>query len=482
MNSFNSPWFYWAIGVAIGFPVGLILLTELHHILTRKRSRLARQVGVLRNWLLPIGALLLLLVKTAEIPAGDVPVRLLTTVFGFLVLVLLLSGLNATVFEGAPEDSWRKRLPAIFLDVGRFALIGVGLTVILSVIWGVRVGGVFTALGITSVVIGLMLQNSVGQIVSGLFMLFEQPFRINDWLDTQTARGRVIEVNWRAVHIQTGGGLRIMPNSMLATTAFTNLSRPAGPHKCSVTTTFAQGDSPDKVCAMLTLVASALPLMLPGTTPTSVALGAGQYRTTIRVSSPADEGATESTFVRWIWYAARRWDLHLDGEDDDFSTPERVTKALRTVVATELRLTLADQQFLAPYARVVRYGTDEIVQYAGMVPTAMTFIVAGSVRLTVTDADGTVLPFATLNEGSFIGVTALTRQPNLAGAYALEEVTAVEIEREHLEKIVMDKPMLLQDLGRLIDERQNKARLTRGDRAEAATAVAPGGLKPDTLG
>lgn len=191
MNSFNSPWFYWAIGVAIGFPVGLILLTELHHILTRKRSRLARQVGVLRNWLLPIGALLLLLVKTAEIPAGDVPVRLLTTVFGFLVLVLLLSGLNATVFEGAPEDSWRKRLPAIFLDVGRFALIGVGLTVILSVIWGVRVGGVFTALGITSVVIGLMLQNSVGQIVSGLFMLFEQPFRINDWLDTQTARGLV---------------------------------------------------------------------------------------------------------------------------------------------------------------------------------------------------------------------------------------------------------------------------------------------------
>jgi small-conductance mechanosensitive channel len=144
-----------------------------------------------------------------------------------------------------------------------------------------------------------MLQNSVGQIVSGLFMLFEQPFRINDWLDTQTARGRVIEVNWRAVHIQTGGGLRIMPNSMLATTAFTNLSRPAGPHKCSVTTTFAQGDPPDKVCAMLTLVASALPLMLPGTTPTSVALGAGQYRTTIRVSSPADEGATESTFVRW---------------------------------------------------------------------------------------------------------------------------------------------------------------------------------------
>ena len=63
------------------------------------------------------------------------------------------------------------------------------------------------------------------------------------------------------------------------------------------------------------------------------------------------------------------------------------------------------------------------------------------------------------------GITALTRQPNLAGAYALEEVTALEIEREHLEEIVMDKPVLLQDLGRLIEERQSKARrVTRRER------------------
>jgi small-conductance mechanosensitive channel len=458
MNPLNSSWFYWSIVVAIGFPLGLILLTELHHTLIRRKSRLARQVGMLRNWLLPLGALLLLLVKASQISAADIPVRMLTTVFGFLVVVLLLSGLNATVFEGAPEESWRKRVPAIFLDVGRFALIGLGLAVILSYIWGVRVAGVFTALGITSVVLGLMLQNSVGQIVSGLFMLFEQPFRINDWLDTQTARGRVIEVNWRAVHIQTGGGLRIMPNSMLATTAFTNLSRPAGPYKCSFTTTFATVDPPDKVCAMLSVVASALPLITPGTTPTSVALGGGQYKTTIRVSSPADEGASQSTFLRWIWYAARRQELHLDGDDDDFSTPERVRKALRTVVATELRLTLADQQLLAPYATIVRYGADEIVQYPGTVPTAMTFLIAGSVQLTAIDEDGVIVPVSTLRQGSFIGITALTRQANLAGAYALEEVTALEIDREHLEKIVMNKPLLLQDLGRLIEERQRKAR------------------------
>ena len=105
MNAFSSSWFYWAVGVALGFPVGLILLTELHHTLDRRNSRLARQVSLLRNLLLPLGALLLLLVKASEIRAGAGPVRILTTLLSFLVLVLLLSGLNTAVFESAPAES-----------------------------------------------------------------------------------------------------------------------------------------------------------------------------------------------------------------------------------------------------------------------------------------------------------------------------------------------------------------------------------------
>lgn len=123
----------------------------------------------------------------------------------------------------------------------------------------------------------------------------------------------------------------------------------------------------------------------------------------------------------------------------------------------ELRLSSSDQQSLARYARLVRYGTDEIVQHAGVVPMGITFVIAGSVRLTVTTDDGSVVAIATLKKGTFLGLTALTRQPDPAGAVALEEVTALQIGREHLEQVVMNKPMLLQELGRVIDERQRKA-------------------------
>jgi small-conductance mechanosensitive channel len=456
MKFLDAGWFYWAIGLTVGLPIALIILTELHHTLERRQSALARPVSLLRNYVVPVTALLMLLTEVAQVPAQLNSVRMLATVFGFLVLLLVLSGVNATLFEGAPQASWRSRVPTIFRDVLRLLLIAVGLALIFSYIWGVRIGGLFTALGVTSVVIGLMLQNSVGQIVSGLFMLFEQPFRIGDWLDTPTARGRVVEANWRAVHIQTDRGLQITPNSVLAATSFTNLSRPPGAHRLAITTTFSVADPPDRVRHLLSRLAGALPQRRADSTPTAVATGGGEYLVTIGLKSPADDGAARSMLLRWLWYAARREELHLDGADDDFSTPARVQMAMRTVVAPALRLSVTDQQSLLPHARIVRYGADEIVQCAGEVPTAMTFLVEGSVQLTTTADDGSALSLGVLEEGSFVGLTTLTRQPNLSTAYALDEVTAMEIDREHIEDLVMRSPLLLQELGRIIDDRRKR--------------------------
>lgn len=453
MNTFDSSSLYWAAAVVFGLPLLLIVLTEWHQSLVRKHSPLARPVFLLRSYLIPLGALLVLLVNVARMPAQFTSVRVLATAFGFVVVVLLLSGLNATVFEGAPEGSWRQRVPGIFLDVTRFVLIGVGLAVIFSYVWGVRVGGLFTALGVTSVVIGLMLQNSVGQIVSGLFMLFEQPFRIGDWLDTPAARGRIVEANWRSVHIQTGRGLQITPNSVLATTSFTNLSRPPGGHQLTLTATFSETDPPDRVCALLRRVADALPQRRPDAVAAAVPAGGAEYHVTIGLTSPADDSAAQATLLRWLWYGARRESAPRRRRGRHLH-PERIERALRMVVAPALRLGPPDQQALVSHARIVRYGADEIVEHAGRVPEKMTFLLAGGVRLTATAPDGSVVAVGGLDEGSFLGVTALTRQPNLADAQAVAEVTALEIDREHLVELVTGKPLLLQDLGRTIDERR----------------------------
>jgi small-conductance mechanosensitive channel len=459
----DAPWFYWAVGVAIGFPLTLVALTEIQNALRRRGSSLARPVHLLRTYILPLGALLILLVQAMQVSGEATPVRIVATVFGFVVLVLLLSGLNATLFQGAPEGTWRKRIPSIFLDVARFALIAIGVGLIFAYIWGAHIGGLFTALGVSSIVLGLILQNSVGQIISGLLVLFEQPFQLGDWIETPSARGRVVEVNWRATHIDTGAGLQIMPNSVLAAASFTNFSRPPGAHSLTVATVFSLDDPPDDVCAMLNRVAGALPQLRPDAAPASVAAGGLQYKTSIPLRSPADDFATKSMFLRWIWYASRRAGLHLDEAEDDFATPERIQESLR-IVAPTLRLNQADQEHLLPQVRLARYGTDEYIQFAGQVPKRMTFVVNGRVRLMVTGDEGSVIPVRTLEQGDFLGQTALTREPVSASAYALDEVTVLQVEREHIEQLVERKPLLLQDIGHAIEERRADLR-----RALAAT-------------
>jgi CRP-like cAMP-binding protein len=83
----------------------------------------------------------------------------------------------------------------------------------------------------------------------------------------------------------------------------------------------------------------------------------------------------------------------------------------------------------------------------------MTFIVNGRVRLIARAEDGAMVPVRIVEEGDFIGSTALTREAVTSGAYAVDEVTVLQIEREHMEELVLRKPLLLQEIGRTIEER-----------------------------
>jgi small-conductance mechanosensitive channel len=469
----TAPWFYWSIVIAVGLPSVLVLLTELQHELDRRGSFLARPISLLRTFIVPLGALLLLLVQTTGITVDATPVRIMSTVLGVLILVMVLSGVSATVFDSAPAGSWRRRLPAIFIDVARFAIIAVGVAMIFAYVWGANVGGLFTALGISSIVLGLTLQNSVGQIISGLLLLFEQPFQIGDWVQTPSAQGRVVEVNWRATHINTDSGMEIIPNSVLAGQAFVNLSRPAGGHTITVPAKFSGTDAPDAVCALLTRVASNLPHLHPDGQPTANANSSTDYSVTIPVRSPADDVVARSTFQRWLWYAARRAGLQLDGLDDDFSTPKRRADALRKI-APILQAGSADLEALLPKVVVTRYGADEVMQRSGDVPSAMSFVVKGRVRLVVAGTDGALVPVTTLHEGDFIGQTTLTREPVTGSAYAVGEVTMLQIDRNTVEQLVFRKPDLLQDLSQAIDERRERARAAVAEASEVEEpATAP---------
>jgi small-conductance mechanosensitive channel len=470
MNAFISqPWFWPAIVVIIGLPLALLLLNELQGFLGRRDSSYAKPIGLLRNWVLPACAVYLLIAQLEQADIDATWSKIAATVFGFLIMLLLLSGANAALFGQARAGSWRERLPGIFIDLGRLVLIILGVALLLSWVWGANIGGLVAAVGVTSIVIGLAVQTAVGPVIAGLLLLFEQPFRIGDWLDTDDAKGRVVEVNWRAAHIDTGNGIQIVPNATLATGSFTNLSRVQGAsYQAAATLTFCPDDPPGEVAAALLSVATGLPTRLANLPPKVVALGESKYKVSVPILSPADEGRTKALLMHRAWYASQRAGLHLDEARPDPAVAKTYVETQLHRIAAALGLGHDAVTTLAEQSHQLQYAEGEIIQPVNSVPEAVGFITAGSVGLMVYAEDGRELSLGSLTAGEYIGGTSLTRQRMITGVFALTDTTIVSVPRGAMNAVVQNNPRLARQIGGVIEMRRKAA---TDALAEAAAGV-----------
>ena len=452
-----QPWFWPAVGVVIGLPVVLLVLTEVQSMLERRGSRASRIVVLLRNYVAPVGALLLLM---SQAQYADVELnwtRIVATVFGFLVILVLLNTLNFALFVTAKEGTWRSKIPSIFVDIVRIILIIVCLAVLFSAVWDADVGGLFAALGVGSIVIGLSLQNAVGSIVTGLLLLFEQPFQLGDWLEVNGTRGRIIEVNWRAVHIKTSRGVLVMPTASLAESAFLNLSRKPSPFEFDIVVKFSTDDAPQDVIDVCTRVAADLPAAVPGEVATITPMPKAKYEVEVAINSPADNATSIGIFRKRLWYAARRADLHLDGDlTDNYNTAANVESAVRRL-APALYLTAEDVLVVAPQARLERWGEGEVVQHPLTIPDGMRYIVEGTAQLATPIEAGAEVRFAALDRDDVIGLTALTRQGVSARITATSDLAVLFVPVAVLDGLVKTRPKLARDIGQEIDNRRTLA-------------------------
>lgn len=454
----NEPWFWPAVIVVVGVPLLLVVLTEVHASLVRRGSPGAKIVALVRNYLVPVGGLLLLLSQTAQVSSPEFTwTRVAATIFGFLVIVVLLNGLNLAFFVTAKSGTWRNRLPSIFTDIARAVLIIVCLAVLFSWVWGADIGGLFTALGVGSIVIGFALQSAVGSVVSGLFLLFEHPFQVGDYLRTSQGKGKVVEINWRAVHLDMANGIRVIPNSELASSSFDNLTRASSPYEASTVVRFATDDPPQSVLDLLVQVASDLPMRHPDAEPYAVALDKAKYEINIPLLTPAAEYSTIGLFRSRLWYAARRADLHLDRDlTDNFRTHGRLLDALR-LFAPALYISRDEAEALADRVRLERYGEGEVVQRVATVPDGMRFILSGTVALAAPVASGGELPVSQLGRKDVLGLAALTRQAVAVSATASSDLAVLFVPVAVLDTLVKTRPALARDIGVEIDNRRSRA-------------------------
>lgn len=456
MNIVLEGWIWWAAALAVGVPIVLIVVTEIIGALSRRHHPAVKPLRFFRNWVVPVAALLALFAFAFRSPVDQVWVRVVATLLGFLLILLVLSSFDVALFAQAKTGSWRERTPTIFIEIARLVLVVVGLALLFQWVWGADVGGLIAALGVGSIVIGLALQNAVGGVISGLLLLFEQPFRIGDWLDVGGTTGRVIEVNWRAVHLETDAGIQIIPNSSLSGASFTNLSKPQGSYQSALSVSFGAEDPPQEVLALLVRTATNLPMRAPGETAACAYSGGGAYLVSLPIIAPALSDAAISQYRIWLWYAARRHGLALDGDrSDPIGTPEHLDEAL-DAVHVALHLDEERRAALRSASRLEQYAPGETVQAANVVPDEMRVIVHGSVKKQVSAGDA-VLEYAQAGPGEFIGQCALTRDRTRGAVIAGSVVTVLVIPLATIYALVQTRPHLAQEIERSLEIQRTQA-------------------------
>lgn len=96
-------------------------------------------------------------------------------------------------------------------------------------VFNIHIATVLTTSAIFTIVLGLALQDTLGNLFSGVAMQIERPFQIDDWVEIQsggeTWTGQVYEVTWRATSlIGFTDQLIVIPNKTLAQSQITIFS------------------------------------------------------------------------------------------------------------------------------------------------------------------------------------------------------------------------------------------------------------------
>lgn len=306
--------FIWAVTLVIGFPLLVIVLGEVSHRLQRRTKPLGATLQIVRNLVLPVFVFMLFIQYVLKVDANGNFVKSIETLFWICVLHASLSLVNAILFAEAEGDTWRSRVPKLLIDLSRLFLVLLGTAIVLATVWNADLAGLAAALGVSSIVLGLALQDTLGSIMSGIALLFERPFAVGDWLRIGDFVGQVIDMNWRAVRLQTlEREMVIIPHQVISGEIIRNFSRPLRLHADRVKIGFSYDDPPNLAKQVLKSTALATQGILTDPEPQILTISYDDFAITYEVKffieDYKDLEDIRDRFMTRVWYAAQRKNL-----------------------------------------------------------------------------------------------------------------------------------------------------------------------------
>ena len=405
--------------------------------------------------------------STSTVTIINIVKLLLIGVLGYL----LVRALNFLFFALAFR---LKRIDAPTLIRNIFTIVAFTILFLIAFTFlfpGVPLGSLFTTSAIFGVILGLALQDTLGNFFAGISLQADRPFQVGDVIvvGAQRHTGVVEEISWRAIKIRTFSNHVVMiANSNAAREPIEVCPR----DNLNARTVFFNtlySDSPAKTIHVVREAVREAENVSSKVTPVvrirDLGENAVDYEVKYWLEDYAKYNDTDALVRQRIWYAFRRAGLNFAFPTRTLHVerPSRVAQRdgdggaiVERLSAVDIfaPLSVEETGMLAQAAVRHVFAPGELVIRAGDPGSSMFVVHNGRVRVQVNE-NGRPRTVATLNEGDFFGEMALfTGEPRTANVVAQEETEVLEIGHAAMKRVFDTNPDLVESLSFIIAERR----------------------------
>jgi small-conductance mechanosensitive channel/CRP-like cAMP-binding protein len=407
-----------------------------------------------------------------------------------LVLAALLGyfaarALNAALFDFVFRLRRHYEAPTLVRNI--FTLLAFTILFVITfrfVYPAYDLGALFTTSAIFGVIIGLALQDTLGNFFAGISLHADRPFQVGDVIvvGTQKHTGVVESITWRAIKIRTfQNHIVLVANSTAAKEAIEVAPRD-NLNARIVTFSTIYTDSPAKTIHVVREGVRDADNVSDKITPIVRIRGLGDSSIDWEIKYWLDDYAkyndTDALVRQRVWYTLRRSGLTFAFPTRTLylerSAPRAVTpgnEIADRLSAVDIFAPLSNDELrqLADATVTHVFAPGETLIRAGDEGSSMFVVHSGKVAVQVSDRAGP-RKVAELTEGSFFGEMALfTGEPRTANVVAMEETEVLEIGHAAMKHLFDTNPSLAESISLTIAERQ--ADLARGSERAAQTSL-----------
>jgi small-conductance mechanosensitive channel/CRP-like cAMP-binding protein len=416
-------------------------------------------------------------------------IRILQTILALLSLWVGATALKGIYYLQSDGSDVRAKTPRVLVDIIRLTVVTAGGLLLTAQIWQKDLSPLLTTFGVGSLVLGLALQDTLGNLFSGLSLVSERPFSVGDWIQVGEISGKVLQVNWRAVRIQTRELDEVtVPNSALSKDRIINFSRPTPVSGLKVRVGFEYDAPPNRVRQMLADVANTTAGILL-TPPVDVRVSSFEshyieYEVRFFISDLDSLPQIRSRYLAQVWYAARREGVTIPypiqtifKTEVPHTGPKSTTSSIaRLLSSIDLFATLTEieRQALAESATVETYALGEQIIKQGELGDVLFVVLDGEAQVLAVSKEGEQVEIATLLRGDIFGeMSVLTGTPRTATIRATTDLVVASVTREKLTPLLKKNPEVEDAFTKYITLRsqETKDALEKVDRYREMTEV-----------